>query len=398
MPRTRPLNAALAISIAIAGAIFAVVLTSCSGDDKSSSPANAPTAASSAASSSATTTTANTATSRELQLMKTVPPLVANLVAALKKGDLAAAKGAYEAYDARWNGIEVYVNYRSRELYGKIETDLQAQIADGLSQPQPNLTALAVLAEQMGARYDEAVALSTKGPELSPLFDDLADLRIARADLRIVTAALTAKDLNKAKASFATFKKNFPAVEPIIKARSATADNEAGAAIAAADAKFSQVGVTVDELVPLVAAVTDRYNFGVNLLNAAARNTDLKKTAFTEADLTQLKGLNTIALGLRSAQVSWDAGDTTKSGSVANQALTTDFAAVQGALAAKSSDAALQNALKAYAGLAGAPGDATRVKASNKTALEAVAIAQQVLVGQFWTQPKLQEALAALPK
>jgi hypothetical protein len=37
------------------------------------------------------------------------------------------------------------------------------------------------------------------------------------------------------------------------------------------------------------------------------------------------------------------------------------------------------------------------VTAANKVALEAVALAQQTLVGQFWTDPDLKAFLAELP-
>jgi hypothetical protein len=37
------------------------------------------------------------------------------------------------------------------------------------------------------------------------------------------------------------------------------------------------------------------------------------------------------------------------------------------------------------------------VAAANKTALEAVALAQQTFVGQFWTDPTLQAFLNGMP-
>lgn len=56
-------------------------------------------------------------------------------------------------------------------------------------------------------------------------------------------------------------------------------------------------------------------------------------------------------------------------------------------------DAALKTALDAYTALAGKTGDATTVVAKQLEAVRAAAVAQQVVVGQFWTDPKLQDAI-----
>jgi hypothetical protein len=66
---------------------------------------------------------------------------------------------------------------------------------------------------------------------------------------------------------------------------------------------------------------------------------------------------------------------------------------VTATLQAKSgADAPLQKALDTYKGLAGQAGDAAAVRAANKAAIEAVAIAQQVVGGQFWLDPKFKDA------
>ena len=64
----------------------------------------------------------------EVSSIKGVRPTLVNTVAALKKGDVASAKAAFEAYDSGWNGIEVYINTRSKELYNELELHLQADI------------------------------------------------------------------------------------------------------------------------------------------------------------------------------------------------------------------------------------------------------------------------------
>jgi hypothetical protein len=61
--------------------------------------------------------------------------------------------------------------------------------------------------------------------------------------------------------------------------------------------------------------------------------------------------------------------------------------------------ATLRSALAAYATLVQSTPAPTvdQAQAANKTALEAVALAQQTFVGQFWTDPDLQLFLASLP-
>jgi hypothetical protein len=61
--------------------------------------------------------------------------------------------------------------------------------------------------------------------------------------------------------------------------------------------------------------------------------------------------------------------------------------------------AALRSALAAYTTLVHSTPAPTvaQAQAANKTALEAVALAQQTFVGQFWTDPGLQAFLAGLP-
>lgn len=334
---------------------------------------------------------------KELSLVRPVRARIDALTDALRSGDLTASRLAYESYDAGWNGVEVYVNVRSRSLYALLETDLQARIADGLKPARPDLAPLVPLSEQLGRTFDEALALVQAGPALSPMFDDLAALRIVRADLRIATAALGTGDLNKARTSFAAFKEGLPGVEGLITSRSTSAGAELTAAVADADARFAQAGVTADDLKAPVATVTTRYNVAVNLWNAAARNADLAKTTFTDDDTKSLSALHDIETRVRVSQSSWSSGNlagATEAAAAGNAA----FEQVKPALAAKSADAALKSALDAYAAAAVAGGDAAKVAAAARAAQEAVAVAQQVIAGQFWTEPRLQQFLAGLPK
>ncbi len=379
-----------------AGAAISVTLAACGNNATNDATAPPQSVATTAAPAGTAATPANA--TREVELVRSVRPAIDRLTEALRKNDLAGSRQAYEAYDAAWNGIEVYVNFRSRELYNALEQDLQAKIADGLRAPEPRLADLVPASEALARKYDEAIALVQKGPALSPLFDDLATLRIVRSDLRVTSASLTAGDLPKARTSFAAFQANYAKAQPLLKVRSAIVEAEASDALAKANAGFQQPGATSDSVKSLVAALTDRFNYGVNLLNAAARNADLGKATFTEADTAALAALNDLSLSLRRSMRAWEAGTYAEAAQLAATAGGAPFDAAKSPLAAKSADAALKAAVDGYANVAGAAGDATRVQAANKSALEAVTIAQQVLVGQFWTDPRLQAVLAALPQ
>src|SRR5512143_2336672 len=78
----------------------------------------------------------------EVSVVKAVRPTLARTLAALEKQDLRAARAAFDDYDSAWNGIEVYINVRSREMYDVIEHKLQAKIAESLKTANPDWTAL----------------------------------------------------------------------------------------------------------------------------------------------------------------------------------------------------------------------------------------------------------------
>jgi hypothetical protein len=169
----------------VAGAtVLAAALTSCGGGGSSDSkPAPQPQQQAQPAA-----TTSAAPQTRETELIKTAKPFADKLAVALKANDLPGARAAYEAYDAAWNGIEVYTNFRDRKLYTELEIDIQNKLGEGLSARPPNMPALAQLADAMAKKYDEVIALSVKGPPLHVLFDDVATVRIVRADLRIASS------------------------------------------------------------------------------------------------------------------------------------------------------------------------------------------------------------------
>jgi hypothetical protein len=378
-------------------AALGLVLAACTGGTGSvggavatAAPTTAPTKAPAAAPSTAPSAR------MEVEVISAAAPKLDALTAALKSGNLAASHDALEAYDQVWNGVEVYINFRSKPAYDELEGHLQHAIEEGLAAAQPDFAALTTLSEQLEKEYDKAIAMVTAGPAISPLFDDVTRLRMIRSDLRIVNASLGANNVAKAKAHWTTFKSGIGTASDLIKVRSAGTVAELAQAIAAADAAFSG-GATAEALTPLAAAVTSRYNFGVGLWNAAARNADASKTTYSKDDLANVATLNDVALQLKRSLAAWKAGDFAGASKGA-AAAGTAFATVQPKLAAHNgADVAMKTALAAYADLAKAAGDAAKVSGANRTALETVAVAHQVFVGQFWTDKALQDILSAFP-
>src|SRR5262245_24238107 len=78
----------------------------------------------------------------EVTSIKAVRPTLVNTLSALQNRDLTAARDAFEAYDSGWNGIEFYVNTRSRETYQDLEHGYQARINKGLEASSPDFAAL----------------------------------------------------------------------------------------------------------------------------------------------------------------------------------------------------------------------------------------------------------------
>jgi hypothetical protein len=157
----------------------------------------------------------------EITSVKAVRPMLVGTVAALQRRDIAGAKVAFAAYDSLWNGIEMYINTRSRPMYEALELVLQAKITTALDAPNPDAASILTDAQTMLAKYDEAIEMVAKAPPLNPLYDDIARLRIVRAHLREVLPALKAGNFDKARKSFAAFDSTWDSIEDMIKARSA---------------------------------------------------------------------------------------------------------------------------------------------------------------------------------
>ena len=158
----------------------------------------------------------------EVTSLKAVRPTLVKTLDAVQKRDAAAARDGFEAYDSAWNGIEFYINTRSRPMYDILEHQYQPKITKALEGATPDFAALAPEVQGMLAKFDELVAMVEKAAP-NPLYDEVARLRIVRAHLREVPPALKAGNFVKARASFKNFDDNWDSIEDLIKARSADA-------------------------------------------------------------------------------------------------------------------------------------------------------------------------------
>jgi hypothetical protein len=362
--------------------------------------ATGPTSVSTPASTNKTAPTAAAAPSaspaarKELEYVRLPRPFIVSTLDALKKNDVAGARMAFAGYDAAWNGVEVYVNVRSRELYSRLELDLQEKIEKELAASAPNLAALIPTTETMLRAYDESIALSEAGPPLNPLFDDVTAVRLVRADLRKVPPALQANDVGGAKSAFDRFERRWEEVEDLIRPRSREAYRDIEDQMKRVGAALRQEPPSAADVTPAVTALLDRYNFGLSLINAAARNVDAGKTAFSSDDAKAAATLGVVEAELRVSWPLWQAGTYPGAGAHARRASNDLYEGVAALLKAKGADANLKKALDAYAALADRPGDATKVRSAWQAAVDATGVAQQVLVGQFWTEPRLRASIA----
>src|SRR6267378_4780136 len=78
----------------------------------------------------------------EISSIKAIRPTLVDTITALQQRDVARAKAAFEAYDSGWNGIEVYINTRNKDMYQLLELDFQPRITKVLERANPDIPAL----------------------------------------------------------------------------------------------------------------------------------------------------------------------------------------------------------------------------------------------------------------
>src|SRR5215831_17065436 len=208
----------------------------------------------------------------EVAAVKAARPFLVDTLTAIQQGNVARAKETFEAYDSAWNGIEVYINVRSRTLYQVLELELQAKISKALDTPRPDMASLLSDAQTMLAKYDEAIDVVTKAAPLNPLYDELARLRIVRANLREVNPAMKAGNIAKARKSFEVFNDQWFNIEDFVRAQSLDAyvAIERGM-LAVEDALLMSEKPDVEQVMALVTAVMTPYNAIVGEVQRQAR-------------------------------------------------------------------------------------------------------------------------------
>jgi hypothetical protein len=209
----------------------------------------------------------------EVSAVKAVRPFLVDTLTALQQGDVGRAKETFEAYDSAWNGIEVYINTRSRALYQVLELELQARITKAFGAPRPEVAALVSDVQTMLTKYDEAIDTIAKASPLNPLYDELARLRIVRAHLREVNPALRAGNIVKAQKAFETFNDKWFDVEDFVRAQSLDAyvAIERGM-LAVEDALLMTDKPDVAQVTALVTLVMTPYNAIVAEVQRQARS------------------------------------------------------------------------------------------------------------------------------
>jgi hypothetical protein len=208
----------------------------------------------------------------EITSIKAIRATLEDTITALQGRDVARAKAAFDKYDSGWNGIEVYVNTRSKDIYQLLELQFQPRIIKALEGTNPDIPAVLADVQAMLAKLDEAVSAFAAAPPLNPLYDDVARLRIVRAHLREVPPALKAGDLASARKSFEAFEDAWFDVEDFVRGRSL----DAYVVIETGMVQIEQALLVADrpdlgEVAALVSGVMAQYNAVVSDLQKEAR-------------------------------------------------------------------------------------------------------------------------------
>jgi hypothetical protein len=207
----------------------------------------------------------------EVTSIKAVRPTLVKTVDALQKNNPKAAREAFGEYDSAWNGIEVYINTRSKTMYDALEHDMQAKLTAKLAESTPNAPDLLPLAKAMLATFDQAIIMVEKGEPLNPLYDDVARLRIVRAHLREVNPALRAGDIARARKSFGEFDEKWDSIEDLVKDRNVKAYSTIEDGMTNIGLALKQATPDVAKAQTLVSGVMDEYNKIVAQVTREAR-------------------------------------------------------------------------------------------------------------------------------
>ena len=207
----------------------------------------------------------------EVTSLKAVRPTLVRTADALQKNNPKAAKEAFGDYDSAWNGVEVYINTRSPEMYNALEREMQAKLTMVLNESSPNVADALALSKEMLAKFDEASAMVEKAQPLGPLYDDVARLWIVRAHLREVNPAMKAGDVAKARKSYAQFDEKWDSIEDLVKERDVKAYNTIEDGMTTIGLALKQATPDATKVQTAVSGVMDEYNKIVAQVSREAR-------------------------------------------------------------------------------------------------------------------------------
>jgi hypothetical protein len=173
--------------------------------------------------------------------------------------NVAKAKAAIQAYDSAWNGIEVYINVRSKDVQ-PAELDLQARITKELGTPAPDMTKLLADSQLLLAKYDDAIKMVASAQPLNAGYDDVARLRIVRAPLREVVPDLKEGKIAEARKSYEAFDSKWDSIEDLVKARSEDGYVAIEKAMIQIEQALMPAKPDVAQVTALVTTVNTSYN------------------------------------------------------------------------------------------------------------------------------------------
>ncbi len=156
-------------------------------------------------------------------------------LARLAAGDAAGARAAYQAFDDGWSTVEDDVRAQSPALYQEIEEAMEAAAATLRAEPLDGARAQAALRRLRAALLTGPAVLAPAAPVAEPAF-----LAAAVAHLDQALARLDAGDPDGALGAVAAFRRDWPQVEGLVKARSRTVYTATETQMATVTAQLTQ--------------------------------------------------------------------------------------------------------------------------------------------------------------
>jgi hypothetical protein len=206
----------------------------------------------------------------EISTLKTVRIPLSKALAALQTRDFTGAKAAFADFDTGWKGIEMYILTRDKSAY-EVENNLRLKIINDLNGAKPDANVLNADTQALLAKYDASIGLAEKAAPLNTLYDDVARLRMFRADLREVDIAIRASDFAKARKSLTVFNGKLDTVSSILKARSPEALDAVKTGIAQLQAGLKAPTPDAAKSMAVIRGITAKYNMVLNQVTSEAR-------------------------------------------------------------------------------------------------------------------------------